>query len=217
LLVFPVALFAFGDPRDGGGDALVAGFRALGFRDPFNVFAFATGAEGCECGCGLLVFAKSLVELGRSLKRRLGRLDDFVTGCNWACVVSAIDECCSLADSGNELFFGRERGDAGDATERAHRAVLDSTGFAEDVANLLTPKAEAAVLFECRHVAEDHAFVFEEWAAPFDGFLRIGAGSVDDFAQVNEDGLGESLRLLDVGVDFGVVAESGHGYDLSGL
>jgi hypothetical protein len=48
VLVFPVALFAFGYPFDGLGDAFVAGFGAFGFGDPFDVFALAAGAEGGE-------------------------------------------------------------------------------------------------------------------------------------------------------------------------
>ena len=48
VLVFPVALFAFGYPFDCLIDALFAGFGALGFDDPVGVFAFATGAESGE-------------------------------------------------------------------------------------------------------------------------------------------------------------------------
>jgi len=36
-LVFPIPLLAFADPFDGGGDALVSRFFALGIGDPFNV------------------------------------------------------------------------------------------------------------------------------------------------------------------------------------
>ena len=50
VLVFPVALFAFGDPFEGGCDSFVTSFGALGFGDPFDVFAFAAGAEGGEGG-----------------------------------------------------------------------------------------------------------------------------------------------------------------------
>ena len=92
----------------------------------------------------------------------------------------------------------------GDAAERAHCSVLYDLGFAEDGADLFAPEAEAAVLFEGGHVAEDRAFVFEEGAAPFDGFFDVGAGLVDEFAKVLEDRLREGLRLVDVGVDFGV-------------
>ena len=45
VLVFPVALFAFGDHFDGLVNALVSCFWALGFGDPFYVFALAAGAE----------------------------------------------------------------------------------------------------------------------------------------------------------------------------
>ena len=77
-------------------------------------------------------------------------------------------------------------------------------GFAEYGADLFAPEAEAAVFFEGGHVAEDGAFVFEEGAAPFDGLFDVGAGLVDELAEVLEDWLREGLCLVDVGVDFGV-------------
>jgi hypothetical protein len=60
------------------------------------------------------------------------------------------------------------------------------------------------MLVESGHVAEDGAFVFEEGAAPLDGLVDARAGFVDELADVLEDGLREGLRLVDVGVDFGV-------------
>ena len=62
VLVFPVALFAFGDPFDGLGYALVSCFGAFGFGDPFDVFALAAGAEGCEDCSGFLVGFEGLAE-----------------------------------------------------------------------------------------------------------------------------------------------------------
>ena len=62
LLIFPIALFAFGDPVDGSGDALLARLGAFGVDDPLNIFPAATGAEGGKGGGGLFVLAESLIE-----------------------------------------------------------------------------------------------------------------------------------------------------------
>ena len=56
--------------------------------------------------------------------------------------------------------------------------------------------------------AEDLAAVHEGRHAPFDGFLDVGTGLVDEFARALEDGLRERGRALDVGVDAGI---GGHG------
>lgn len=90
---------------------------------------------------------------------------------------------------------------AGDAAERAHGAVLEDAGFAEDRGHLLAPEAQAAVLFEGGHVGEDAASVFEEAVRPLDGFGDLGDGLVEEMAEVNEDGLGEGLGFADVKVD----------------
>lgn len=46
--VFQVAVLAFGHPFDRLGDTALPGFVALGFSDPFDVFALATRAERIE-------------------------------------------------------------------------------------------------------------------------------------------------------------------------
>jgi len=48
VLIFPVTLFAFGYPTYCCFDSFVSGLGAFCFGDPFYVFAFAAGAEGCE-------------------------------------------------------------------------------------------------------------------------------------------------------------------------
>jgi hypothetical protein len=58
------------------------------------------------------------------------------------------------------------------------------------------------VLLESRHVAEDDAAVLEERAAPLDGFFSAWTAGVDGLTQMDEDGLREGTRLLDVSVDF---------------
>ena len=114
-------------------------------------------------------------------------------------------------EEGEHLLVGGQIFEAGDAAEGAHSAFLDDVFFAEDGADLFPPEAEAAVLFEGRHVAEDDAFVVEEGARPFDGFFNIGAGFVDEFAEVLQDGLGEGLGFIDVHVDAGVEVVGWHG------
>ena len=64
VLIFPVALFVFCYPFDGLSYAFVAGFWPFGFCDPFDVFAFAAGAEGCEYCGGFLVGLEGLGEFG---------------------------------------------------------------------------------------------------------------------------------------------------------
>jgi hypothetical protein len=209
-LIFPVTLFTGRDPVDSSFDALVARFLALGIDDPLDIFAFAAGAEVLKGLPGFLVLVKCFAELGRGFERGLGRLDDFVAGRDGTRVLTAIDEGCGLADPGEEIVLRREIGDAGDAAERAHGAIAHDSRFAEDGADFQAPEAEAAVLLECRHVAEDDVLVSEEGATPFDGFFDFGAGRVNDFAQVDEDGLCEGLGFLYICVDFGVVRGSGH-------
>ena len=75
--------------------------------------------------------------------------------------------------------------------------------LAEYGADLLTPEAEAAVLFEGRHVAEDHALVLEERAAPLDSFDDPGTGPMHQLAEVNENGLSKGFGLGDIDIDAG--------------
>ena len=57
LLIFPVALFALGDPVYGCGDALLTCLGAFGIDDPLNIFSAATGAESGKCGGRFFVLA----------------------------------------------------------------------------------------------------------------------------------------------------------------
>ena len=200
-LVFPVALFAFGDPFDGLGDALVAGFRAFGIGDPLDVFALATGGEFLEDFGGGFAGFEGLGEFWRDFEGFLGGFDYLVAGGDGAGVLACIHEGDGLLEPGEELFVGGKVFEGGDAAEGAHAFFLDGSGGAEDGADFLSPEAEATVLFEGGDVAEDVAFVFEEGAGPFDGFDDVGAGFVDELAEVGDDGPGEGLGFVDVDVD----------------
>ncbi len=54
VLIFPVALFALGDPFDRGCDSFVAGFGTFCLRNPFHIFAFTAGTEGGKGGSRFL-------------------------------------------------------------------------------------------------------------------------------------------------------------------
>ena len=60
--VLPVSGFAGSHPLDGGGQALAAGFVALGFGEPLDVLALVVGAEG---GTGFGVPRERGREVGR--------------------------------------------------------------------------------------------------------------------------------------------------------
>src|ERR1700750_1451545 len=74
----------------------------------------------------------------------------------------------------------------------------------QDGVHLRPPEAEGAVLLECSHVAEDDTADHEERHAPFNRFFDVGAGLVDEFADVRQNRLREGLRLRDVGIDLGI-------------
>jgi len=74
----------------------------------------------------------------------------------------------------------------------------------QDGGNFLAPEAEAAMLFEGGHVGENYVLVFEEGAAPLDGFNDAGTCFMDEFSDVIEDGLREGLGPGDVNVNTGV-------------
>ena len=127
-----------------------------------------------------------------------------MAGGDGAGVSAAVDEGYRLLEEGEHLLVGGQVFDGSDAAQGAHASVLNDVGFAEDGADFFSPEAEAAVFFKRGQVAEDHAFVLEEGAAPLDGFCDAGAGFVDQFADVVEDGLGEGFGFVNVGVDAGV-------------
>lgn len=76
------------------------------------------------------------------------------------------------------------------------------------------PEIEGAMLFECGHAAE-HAVKHEVRELPFDSFLHIGAGYVNEFTQMLEDWLGEIGGFGDVSVNSGVAFS--HGWLLLGI
>src|SRR5262245_11262291 len=81
-----------------------------------------------------------------------------------------------------------------------HRVVriFPRRGIAEDQAGF--PKAEGAMLFERSHAAQ-HSLVIEMRETPFHGLLHFGTSSVNQFAEVIQDGLGEVGGLRDISVD----------------
>src|SRR5262249_23655643 len=114
--VFPVPALALGHPLHRLLEALGPGFFALGFLDPFAVFALVTGAEGVESGVSLLVLLERGGEIRRYDELPFHRflpngLDPFV-----------VELDCSL-DKGGELFFRRQFVDRGDAAELSHGII----------------------------------------------------------------------------------------------
>ena len=103
-LVFPVALFAFGYPFDGLGDALVAGFRALGVGYPISVFALSAGAEGGEDFCGGLAGFEGLGKGIGDFGLNLGGFHYPVAGSDGAGVVAAVNEGNGLPEPGDHLL-----------------------------------------------------------------------------------------------------------------
>ena len=76
---------------------------------------------------------------------------------------------------------------------------LFASGYVAGQNKFGQPKTERAVLLEGRHEA-DYPFVQEHRLAPFDGFLDIRAGRVDQCAQVVEDGFGKIGRAGNIRV-----------------
>lgn len=73
---------------------------------------------------------------------------------------------------------------------------------------LAVPQHERAVFLEPGRDAQDLALAGLGRRAPFQRFFHVRTRGVDDRSKVREDGLGEGLGLLDVGVDAVV---GGHG------
>lgn len=204
VLVFPVALLAFADPIDGGGDALVAGLGALGVGNPLDVFALATGAEGGE-GCRrLLAGLEGFGEFGGRFRGGRGGFDHFVPSSDGAGVLVGIDEGDGLAQEAEHLLATGQVLKAGEAAKRTHGVGLKNLCLAQDGGDFFSPEAEGTVLLKGGHVTEDDALVFEEGAAPLDGLDYAGAGFVDQLTDVIEDGLREWSGPGDVGVDAGI-------------
>lgn len=204
VLIFPMAVFAFGDPLDGCSEPLACRFRAIGIGDPRKILPFAAWVERRKCGLGFLILLQSGRELREHFDRRYFDLRHVASRRDRTRIVSSADEACRLPDPTQRLFVRRQVFDANHPSERAPTVLAQPARSPHGSADLLVPEAGATVLLACRHEAENHASVQEKWAASLHHFLDPGAARVDEFADGSQDRLREGPGLRDAGVYFGV-------------
>src|SRR5690242_7540206 len=187
-LVFPVAALAFGEPFDGGGDALLARRVLFRFGDPVEIFAALAGWEGFQ----RRFRSRRLVERGGKVGMHFGWRLGRVLGLAWRGRAFR-----KLRRSHDHLVeVGRQLIDAGELAELSHRAV---PGVEAEL--LPSPEVDDRMRFERGGAEHDLAVDEVGRDAPLQPFLDFGHERVDALADMLEDRAREGLGLLDVGVD----------------